>query len=439
MSYNNCDQILCFMAKDTNNVYNKLRNNLGSQIKLYHEDKLCLRNSLKNREFESKDQKCQGCQLVSKMTKNDIFEQNIKLNYGKYKNKSFNFSPYPVYNKKLTLSNKVKKISNKLTLALSKYYKPEYYNIKNIYYYYSSSKGLNLSIISTILYKILERKKLITTPCFLWSYICKNNINVLYLNQEYNSLETLSENPLFTDNVSPMASKKHKNSLSKDTMKDIIFQLIYIFKTLSSFYFIHNEPCIKYLNFTSQVTELEENYISPVKVILKPSVFSSISMYNNDKDLWGRFHYNNENVIKNIFFPIETFGVFYNGTKSFSTCPSNIPKIPCYNNCRVMFYKIGYFSSQFLNARINYGIPLCLRSFDIVCFMCSLYLENSFHHYVKNSKWWKGLWRKSEYIQINKDLDILIKKNNKDFSHIYKVIKKYFIRIDALDYLYISG
>ena len=30
-------------------------------------------------------------------------------------------------------------------------------------------------------------------------------------------------------------------------------------------------------------------------------------------------------------------------------------------------------------------------------------------------------------------------KNNKDFSHIYKVIKKYFIRIDALDYLYISG
>ena len=87
MSYNNCDQILSFMLKDTDSIYDKLRNNLGSPILLYNEDNLCMRKSLKKRDFETKDQKCKGCQLISKMTKNDIFEKNIKLNYGKYKNK----------------------------------------------------------------------------------------------------------------------------------------------------------------------------------------------------------------------------------------------------------------------------------------------------------------------------------------------------------------
>lgn len=432
MSYNNCDQILNFMAKDTNNIYAKLRNNLGSQIKLFQEDNLCLRNSLQVRNFESKDQKCQGCHLVSKMTKNDIFEQNIKLNYGKYKNKSFSFSPYTIFNKKIILSNKVKKISNKLTLLMSKYYKSEYYSIKNIYYYHSYSKGLNLAIISIILYKILEKKKLIKTPCFLWSYVCKNNINIMYLNQEYTTLESLSENPLFTDNVSPMACKKNKNNLSQDIMHSIIYQILYILKTLGSFYFTHNEPCIKYLNFTSEVTELNDNFISPVKVIIKPSVYSSISLYNQEKDLWGRYHYNDKEPIKNLFFPVESFAVFYNGTRSFTKCSKNIPQHTNYNNYRIMFYKIGYFSGQFLNARINYGVPLCLKSFDVVCFMCSLYLEKSFRNYIKNSTWWRGLWKKDEYIKLIRDLDNL-KKN--DFDYIYKVIKNYYIRIDALDFL----
>ena len=237
---------------------------------------------------------------------------------------------------------------------------------------------------------------------------------------------------LFTDNVSPLASKKTKNNLSQDILHDIIYQLIYIFKTLSSFYFTHNDPCIKYLNFTSEVTEINDNFISPIKVILKPSVYSSISLYNQEKDMWGRFHHNNRESIKNLFFPIESFGVFYNGTRSYSKCTSNLPKHPNYNDYRVMFYKIGYFSSQFLNARINYGVPLCLRSFDIVCFICSLYLENSFRHYIKNSNWWRGLWKKNEYIQITKDLE-KIKKN--DFTHIYRVIKNYYIRIDILEYL----
>ena len=79
MSYNNCDQILSFMIKNTNSTYDKIRNNLGFQIELYSEDNLCMRNSLKKRNFETKDQMCQGCQLISKMTKNDIFEENIKI------------------------------------------------------------------------------------------------------------------------------------------------------------------------------------------------------------------------------------------------------------------------------------------------------------------------------------------------------------------------
>ena len=101
--------------------------------------------------------------------------------------------------------------------------------------------------------------------------------------------------------------KKIKNMLSQDTLHDIIYQLIHILKILSNFYFTHNQPCLSFLNFTSQVTELNENFISPVKVIIKPSVYSSISLYNKEKNLWGRFHYNNKDNIKNIFFPNSKF------------------------------------------------------------------------------------------------------------------------------------
>ena len=432
MSCNNCDQILNFMLKDISSKYDEIRNNLGSSLKLYKEDNLCLRNSLKVRNFESKDQKCQGCQLVSIMTSNDIFEKIIKINFGKFKNKNIIFTSFPIYNKKIVLCNKIKKISNNLTSTLSKYYKIEYYDIKNIYYYHSFNKGLNLSIISNILYKIFVKKKLIKTPCFLWSYICKNNINVLYLNQEYNNLSDLGENPIFTDNTSPLSKKKNRNNLSEDIMHDILYQIVNIFKVLSSFYFTHNDPSIKYLKFTSEVTEMNEDFISPIKVILQPSVYSSISLYNKEKDTWGRFHYNNKETIKNIFFPIESFAVFYNGTRSYSRCNVNIPTLDSYENYRVMFYKIGYFSGQFLNARINYGVPLCLRSFDLLCFICSLYLDRSFKNYIKNTKWWRGLWRKSEYVEIMKKLDNVTINN---FENIYKILKNYYLRIDILEYL----
>ena len=116
----------------------------------------------------------------------------------------------------------------------------------------------------------------------------------------------------------------------------------------------------------------------------------------------------------------------------FLNVQKEIPKMENYNNYRIMFYKIGYFSGQFLNARINYGVPLCSKSFDIVCFICSLYIDSSFHLYILNSKWWRGLWRKKDYIQLMKDLK-KIKSNN--FKNIYQVIKNYYIRIDALDYL----
>ena len=108
---NNCNQILNHWLRNNLLYYDKLKNNLGNNISLHNIDHNCARNSLRKREFITKDQKCVNCHLLSKMTKNDTYEKKIEITYGRYKNKTLSLQTYDCLNKSLKYSTKIKKIS----------------------------------------------------------------------------------------------------------------------------------------------------------------------------------------------------------------------------------------------------------------------------------------------------------------------------------------
>ena len=90
------------------------------------------------------------------------------------------------------------------------------------------------------------------------------------------------------------------------------------------------------------------------------------------------------------------------------------------------------YKENFIHYRINYGVPLMIRSFDMACIMCSLYIEKSLRENINNMVVWRNIWRPSEYSSVCEMLKN-IKDNN--FENIYSVICKKYIRSDLMDYI----
>ena len=425
----NCDQILFRWKKSNRETYDKVRNNLGNNLKLFSIFRSCLRDSLTKYSLLTKDQKCLGCHYLSIMIKTNTLEKKIiEICYGKYKGKSILISKENFIDNELVPCSIIKNISNRLSEQLSTYYKEEFYNLDNIYYYSTNNKYENLYLVSCILQKIYTIKELPFDSCFLWGFVCKDKINMLTLKQDFESFEEIADNPLYEED----------GVVSENIIVGIVNQLIINLSFLSSFYFTHNEPIVKYLKFSSEATEFsvsDKSFVSSIKLHLIPSFNSSVSIYNKDDNTWGRFHYKNREPPKNFSLPVESFIAHCNGTTSYNNSKKHVYMLKDYQKKRIVSYKIGTSGSNFLKARIQYGCTIFHKSFDAVCFLISMMLEENCYQVIMKMKWWKGLWKNSEYESLMEWLEKYREENKKQFQDVYKIVRSFYIRLDALEYL----
>ena len=107
-----------------------------------------------------------------------------------------------------------------------------------------------------------------------------------------------------------------------------------------------------------------------------------------------------------------------------------------FENGKIMYYLLGKEADKFLYFRRHLASPIMYQSFDIICFIVSLMIENYFYHTVKNNKKlnniWSELWLEEELLDLEKDIKEC-KKNN--FNIVFNILRKYYIRSDVIEYL----
>ena len=169
-----------------------------------------------------------------------------------------------------------------------------FFSISNIKYYVINNINYNFSTITIIIRNIGINKNFPLVTNFLWSYNCGDKLNSVILNGEYKDIKELSEDPAFNNSFSPVSKKTSKNFLSQEIVFDILKQSIIFLKFYSHFYFTHNELTSEFLCFSSTLTNFQynnKNIESPIRIYILPSGFSSISIYNKEKNLWSRFSF----------------------------------------------------------------------------------------------------------------------------------------------------
>ena len=136
--------------------------------------------------------------------------------------------------------------------------------------------------------------------------------------------------------------------------------------------------------------------------------------------------------------PFEKLDIDINGSKTLIKNFFRLPYINEYKEKRVIFYKIGNQGENFLSARRK-GIPICTKSFDIITLFISLMVVENFRKSlledIKLTKIWKNLWKLNEYDKLMNEIN-KTKENN--FKIIFRIVRKYHIRFDALEYLFTS-
>ena len=136
--------------------------------------------------------------------------------------------------------------------------------------------------------------------------------------------------------------------------------------------------------------------------------------------------------------PFEKLDIDINDSKTFIKNFFKLPYINEYKENRIIFYKIGNQGENFLSIRRK-GVPICSRSFDIITLFVSLMIVENFRKSLmedlKLLKIWKNLWKLDEFEILMKDI---IKTKDNKFKNVFRIIRKYHIRFDALDYLFNS-
>lgn len=387
----------------------------------FKSDHTCLRDGLSNYNLIIKHQKCYSCRLLDLLFKNDTIEDKIKILVGKYKHKVINIKKTNkdifkiVYLENL---NDYLKIYNR---DICNYYTLEKH-FSYTKFFGSTNKKLNLAIINNILKNYSKNNN------YLYHYICNNKL--IYLDYNYD-----------IDNLEELLTESDYGS--KEMVKKILYSIVIYYKFFSNYYYTHNEPCIEFLKFNLDIVNIkteDKNITMPFKTYILPSEYSSITLFKKDK---AKRYFYQGGIDKNISdLPFEDFDISFNGSKNYNKKTYDIEYCEDYNSKRIFFYKIGNRAKDFLDLRRYSGIPLASKSFDIIVFYASLLLEKNYYgYYLQNYTLitiWKGLWKVEEYPLIMRELDILRNKNINKFDNIYNVIKKYYLRFDALEYLYVS-
>lgn len=433
----NSDTIFGKWEKYNSYVYQVISNNCSDSIKnILYRDTKCRTECLSHHDYNLK-QICEGCNYIRFLLLYPVIENNsFQIYHGQKKGKILKYNSYDYVNEIYTKNKYVKNLSNNITKLAYTYLKNENYKLDNIYYYTVTNKYYNKFCISLLVKEIMKNKNFSLSPSFIWAYSCNKKIHLVTYKADY-SIHLLKNNYNFIQNASPISKKRNTNqSFTKQSVNNIINQIILQCHFLSNYYFIHNEASIKYINFYIQTVNFEYNkfYIqSPFKSVIEISPYSSISIYNKSKDVWIRLSHSNFKAT-NLNFPIESvrpkyfIGQYYKNKLS-------IPYTSDYLKNRVLCYKIGTQLSNFNKVR-RLGIPV-FKSYDFICFMVSLLLEKEFYNTFINTEYfniWKNIWLDDEFDSLMKDIKENKKENN--YETVSLIISKYFVMIDALNYFF---
>ena len=413
------DQIFKIFKNNNKDIVDFL---LEKQKNLIEKDNNCRCFSMKSKKLNY-SRKCKGCQIISRLIKTNYLEKNeIEIFSGRSKNTFLILKNYVHQDSDYCFEkdshNFLKYISNSLKNI-------ESYET-SITFFKTHNDNYNYIINSIIKNSILKKEKLHLYDNFLWSFICSRYMTIIKKKPTYNNLNNLCKSPYYSNYSSPYLNVEQERKLSKNTVISIIKQLSYYFKVLQNHYFIHGEPSIKYISFSNEKTIISgETHI--LKLIIDSSVFSSLNYQGM------RYFFNNERII-NFGVPLEKIEVSINGSKNYlSHCKINKD----YDKLAILFYKLGNKTNNFIKIRNSYSIPICYRSFDFICFLISLikdkYFYSTFIECDVILNIWKNLWKVDEYEKLMNDIRNM-KKNN--FSNILNIIRKYYIRFDAIDYFY---
>lgn len=413
MTYSS-DNILNIFKNSTNLFYQNLISEDVEKIVLT-EDITCLRNGLTVSDNVIKAQQCFGCRLLSGFFSEINLPEIIKIPTGikknyllvPFKSERDNFKIEPDKDSISLLKIYNRKIEDLYSLEKHSL-KTKFYSIKN--------PDLNFIVISVILNKIMEEKDYPYLNNFVYHYICNRKINYYCYQYEKDNIQNL-----------------------ENSVKKILIQLIVYFKFLSEYHYLHNEPSIEFLKFETDLVDFEyesKHIFCPIKVHIIPSKYSSITIQ-------GKRFFNSNNYDKNLVeIPLQDFDIDINNSKNYNENFFDIEYVEEYKKKRILFYKIGNKTDLFLEVRRHKGIPLVSKSFDIVCFLISLLLKRDFYdNFMDNYQSlivWKGLWKKDEYDKLMYEINNCIGEKNNNFELILFIVKKYYIRFDALEYLYNS-
>ena len=425
-------------------LFSKLKDSLGETIFRFNHRK----NRCYDREsFSFKYQKCNKCNYLYNHLSYREGHDRIGIPCGKRKGKYLSIvkeNGEDIY----VMRPEIMEINIEIGKKIHKFYRDEFFCITNINWYSTSSQLLNLSLMMMVLRLYAIRKNFPFYIDYLTFYNCTETNFLFYIEKEYEGIESFNKDPNYGSSYSPLAQQRCSNNFSVDVTRDIIFECVLTLRFYTNLFFTHNDLDYSKLRFSGNTVHLQyddEEFISSFKCFIFPSTYSSISVYDSEKNWWGRFFYTKEQkkVDQKESIPFEDFIIEMNGTKNYyKGDPFEMGKFfekeNTYLEHRVYFYKINKKMEYFLKMRRERGSTWGLHSFDIITLFSSLMTVPYFSETVVNSdelfRLWLGLWRKDEGHIIT---DILTsQKKPLLFRDICRIIKKFYIRFDALIYLY---
>lgn len=368
--------------------------------------------------------KCKGCQIISRLIKTNYLEsEEIEIFSGRFKNMSLRIISN--YFLKEIEYNQRRIVDNMLYYFFSNMRNIESYDM-DVEHFSTENPECNYLVNSLIMNTVLKEEKVYLYNNFLWGFICNSIFTHIEKSSTFNNLDQLCSSPYYSNYSSPILSSQERK-LSKNTVYMIIKELTFLLKTLSKNYFIHGNPTTGSISYMSEkITIKEETY--PLKIVMKLSEYSSMNYKKK------RYFHNLNNKFLNFGIPFEKIDVHINGSKSYFIHHSILNN---YDEISILFYKIGNKSTIFNKMRNEYSIPICHKSYDFVCFLISFIKDNlffkTFIECEKLVKTWKFLWKTDEYESLMNDIESL---EENCYEYISLLVKKYYIRFDALEYFY---
>lgn len=327
------------------------------------------------------DNKCYDCKRLFTFTEDEIVDDYIEIQVGKYQDKFIGVYRYPL-------------ISSNYKLESEK---------NNIYYFNTEDSNMQIIMMYIFIKQLSVNKNFPITTDFIYAYICTGKLAVLKFEDDY-----------FGD----FKGTKDYHYFC------IIKQLISTLHFLNFYNFVHGNPSIEYLSFEEKHIKYKYKHLSinsEYNLKLDVSQQSSISLFDGD----NFYHFMKKGIKFNN--PIKHINS-YPGSKFKDNIKLGIPYYPGFKEKRVIGFKVSE----------PVQLPIFSGSFDCCCFLISILCEDVWRNeLMKNQKFvsvWKGLWKEDEYSNLMKDIKNFDKNNN--FKNIFRIVSKYYIRCDAVDYLF---